>query len=140
MTRKQHAPTPSDGELAVLRVLWDRGPSTVRQVHEAIQNRGVRYTTTLKTMQVMAEKGLVSRDEANRSHIYAAAVAEAPTQRRLVSDLLDKAFAGCAGKLVMQALAAGDISAEELKDIRRLLRGRSETGTKEKGAGHEHDR
>lgn len=131
-TEQDARPTPSDGELAVLRVLWERGPSTVRQVHEAIGDRGVRYTTTLKIMQVMAEKGLVERDEANRSHIYWAAIEEVPTQRRLLGDFLDKAFGGSAGKLVMQALAAGDISAEELKEIRKLL--------KEKGAGHEHGR
>ncbi|MBS3821759.1 MAG: BlaI/MecI/CopY family transcriptional regulator [Planctomycetes bacterium] len=131
-TEHDTRPRPSDGELAILRVLWGRGPSTVRQVHEAIGDRGVRYTTTLKIMQVMAEKGLVERDEANRSHVYSAAIEEVPTQRRLLSDFLDKAFGGSAGKLVMQALAAGDISAEELREIRKLL--------KEKGAGHEHAR
>jgi predicted transcriptional regulator len=75
---------------------------------------------------------LVERDEAHRSHVYSAAIEEVPTQRRLLSDFLDKAFGGSAGKLVMQALAAGDLSAEELKEIRKLL--------KEKGAGHEHAR
>lgn len=122
---------PTDSELAILRVLWEHGPSTVRQVHEALSKRGVGYTTTLKTMQVMAEKGLVDRDESSRSHIYAAAIREEPTQRRLLGDLLDKAFGGSAGKLVMQAIAAGDISADDLKEIRKLL--------KEKGAEHERD-
>lgn len=125
-TENEIRPTPSDGELAVLRVLWNRGPSTVRQVHEALGNRGVRYTTTLKIMQVMAEKDLLTRDLANRSHIYAAAIEEAPTQRRLLDDFLDKAFGGSAGKLVMQALSAGDISTDELKEIRKLLTQRNQ--------------
>lgn len=128
-SRKDMRPTPSDGELAILRVLWAQGPSTVRQVHQALGDRGVRYTTTLKIMQVMTEKGLVERDEANRSHVYSAAIEEVPTQRRLLSDFLNKAFGGSAGKLVMQALAS-DISAEELKEIRKLL----------KGKGQEHER
>ena len=123
---------PTDGELAILRVLWDRGPSTVRQVHEALGDRGVRYTTTLKIMQNMAEKGLVRRDESRMTHVYAPAIEEGPTQRRLVSDFLDRAFGGSAAKLVVQALAAGDISADELKGIRKVL--------KDKGAGNERTR
>lgn len=119
--RGQNA-TPSDGELAILRVLWKKGPSTVRQVHEAIGDRGVGYTTTLKIMQVMAEKGLVHRDLASRSHIYSAAIRELPTQQRLLRRFLDRAFGGSAGKLVLQALAAGDISAAELDEIRKLLK------------------
>jgi BlaI family transcriptional regulator, penicillinase repressor len=127
MTDSRNArPTPTDGEMAILRVLWDRGPSTVRQVREALGDRGVRYTTTLKIMQMMAEKGLVARDEASRSHIYSAAIEEEPTQRRLLGDFLGKAFGGSAGRLVMRALADGDISPDELKEIRKLL--------KEKGA------
>ena len=121
-SKKPIQSAPTDGELAVLRILWDRGPSTVRQVHEAIGDRGVRYTTTLKVMQVMAEKGLVDRDESNRSHVYSTVIAQAPTQRRLLNDFLEKAFGGSAGKLVMHALADGDISAEELKAIRKLIK------------------
>ncbi len=132
MTKRDLKPRPTDAELAILQVLWRQGPSSVREVHEALDRGDVRYTTTLKIMQVMAEKGLVERDEANRSHVYSATIEEVPTQRRLLSDFLDKAFGGSAGKLVMQALAAGDLSAEELKGIRKLL--------KEKGAGHEHTR
>jgi len=112
---------PSDGALAVLQVLWDRGPSTVRQVHEALSNRGVGYTTTLKTMQVMTEKGLLRRDESHRSHVYRAAVGEEPMQRRLLDDFLERAFGGSASKLVMQALAAGKLSSSELREIRKLL-------------------
>lgn len=113
---------PTDAELAVLRVLWVRGPSTVRQVHEALTGRDVRYTTTLKIMQIMTDKGLLHRRAEAPPHVYAAAAQEAPTQKRLVDELLDQAFGGSAGKLVMQAIGAGDISAEELKEIRRLLK------------------
>jgi predicted transcriptional regulator len=123
---------PTDAELAILRVLWDRGPSSVRQVREATGERGVRYTTTLKTMQNMTEKGLVHRDQSRVSHVYSAAIEEEPTQRRLVGEFLDRAFGGSAAKLVMQALAAGDISADELKEIRKLL--------KDKGTGNERTR
>ena len=91
-------------------------------MHEALGDRGVRYTTTLKIMQNMAEKGLVLRDESRMTHVYAAAIEEAPTQRRLVSELLDLAFGGSAAKLAMAALAAGDVSGEELKEIRKLLK------------------
>jgi BlaI family transcriptional regulator, penicillinase repressor len=123
---------PTDGELAILRVLWDRGPCTVRQVREALGDRGVRYTTTLKIMQNMAEKGLVLRDESRMTHVYAAAIEEGPTQRRLVGELLDRAFGGSAGKLAMAALAAGSISGEELREIRKLL--------KDKGTDNERTR
>ena len=113
---------PTEWELAVLGVVWARGPCTVRRVHEALAGRGVGYTTTLKIMQIMAAKGLVTRDESRQSHVYAAAVRREPTQRRLLRDVLDRAFGGSAGKLVMAALAAGEISGEELKEIRRLLK------------------
>lgn len=113
---------PTDAELAVLRVLWDRGPSTVRQVHETLQGRDVGYTTTLKIMQIMTGKGLLRRRSEALPHVYFAAAQEAPTQKRLVGELLDQAFGGSAAKLVMQAIGAGDISAEDLKEIRRLLK------------------
>jgi len=115
---------PTDAELAILQVLWDRGPSTVRQVFEALADaRETGYTTTLKLMQIMAEKGLVSRDESARTHIYEARATRDLTQRRLVSDLLDRAFGGSAATLVMQALSAHPTSAEELRDIERLIAG-----------------
>jgi predicted transcriptional regulator len=115
-------PKPTDAELAILRVLWDRGPSTVRHVHEALsRERPVAYTTALKLMQIMADKGLVSRDERDRSHVYHARLTEEQTQRQLIRDLLDRAFGGSASKLVMQALAARRASAEELIEIRRLI-------------------
>jgi BlaI family transcriptional regulator, penicillinase repressor len=117
-------PRPTDGELAILRILWDRGPSTVRQVHDALaRERPAAYTTALKLLQIMAEKGLVDRDERDRTHIYRARLSEETTQRQLVRDLLDRAFGGSAGKLVMQALATRRASAEELRDIRKAIDG-----------------
>ena len=113
---------PSDGELAILRVLWSRGPSTVRDVHtELSKDRDMGYTTVLKLMQIMVEKGLVVRDERARSHTYQALQGEAETQRCLVKELLQKAFAGSRRELVLQALEAEPASAEELEDIRKLL-------------------
>jgi len=113
---------PTDAELAILRVIWSRGPSTVRQVHEALsRDRETGYTTVLKLMQIMTEKGLVERDESERTHVYQARFTQEATQQRLVSDLLDKAFGGSASQLVMQALAAKPASADELAQIRRLL-------------------
>jgi len=115
-------PIPSNAELEILRVLWKEGPSTVRSVHDALKReRDVGYTTVLKIMQVMAEKRLVTRDESERSHVYSPAVQEKSVKRRLVSDLLDKAFDGSAAQLVMQALSDKRASAEDLKQIRRLL-------------------
>ena len=118
-------PRPTDAELAILRVLWQRGPSTVRQVHDVLgRDRTTAYTTALKLLQIMTEKGLVSRDERERTHVYHARVSEDQTQRQLVRDLLDRAFGGSSSKLVMQALAARRASADELTEIRRLLDGR----------------
>jgi predicted transcriptional regulator len=115
-------PRPTDAELAILRVLWESGPATVRQVHEAMAgDRDTGYTTTLKLMQIMAEKGLVTRDESSRTHIYAARVSRDRTQRQLVNDLIDRAFGGSAAALVLQALSAQPTSEEELGEIRRLI-------------------
>jgi len=115
-------PRPTDAELAILRVLWDRGPATVRQVHEALARaRETGYTTTLKLMQIMAEKGLVTRDEAARTHVYAARLTRDETQQQLVSDLLDRAFGGSATALVLQALKAGEASAADLNEIQALI-------------------
>lgn len=127
-------PRPTDAELAILRVLWERGPSTVRQVHEVLsRERPAAYTTALKLLQIMTDKGLVSRDERDRSHVYHARLTEAQTQRQLVRDLLDRAFGGSAAKLVMQALAARRASAEELVEIRRLIDGRGDSHTPARG-------
>jgi predicted transcriptional regulator len=111
---------PTDAELAILRVLWNRGPSTVREVAEAMRHQGA-YTTVLKTLQIMTDKGLVRRDDAERSHVYEAAASETSTQRQLVSDMVQRVFEGSAGKLVLQALQAGQASPDELAEIRRLL-------------------
>ena len=120
----RHVPKPTDAELAILRVLWERGPSTVRQVHELLpRDRPAAYTTALKLLQIMTEKGLVDRDERERTHIYRARLSEEQTQRQLVRDLLDRAFGGSASKLVMQALATRRASAEELREIRNAIDG-----------------
>lgn len=111
---------PTDAELAILRVLWTRGPSTVREVAEAM-GRDTGYTTVLKLLQIMTEKRLVKRNEAARTHVYAAAYSEDQTQRHLVSDLLARAFEGSAAKLVLQALSTGTASPEEIEEIRTLL-------------------
>ena len=119
---KRKAPNPTDAELAILQVLWHSGPLTVRQVYESLlKQRHMGYTTVLKMLQIMTEKGLVERDERDRTHIYRARLSEETTQRQLVRDLLDRAFGGSAGKLVMQALAARRASAEELSDIRKAI-------------------
>jgi BlaI family transcriptional regulator, penicillinase repressor len=139
MTR-HHVPRPTDAELAILRVLWDLGPCTVRQVHEVLsRERPAAYTTSLKLLQIMTDKGLVSRDERDRSHVYQAKLTEEQTQRQLVRDLLDRAFGGSASKLVMQALAARRASAEELSEIRRLIDGRADDRPVRREARDERD-
>ena len=118
------APRPTDAELAILRILWERGPSTVRQVHDILGlERTAAYTTALKLLQIMTEKGLVERDERDRTHIYRARLSEETTQRQLVRDLVDRAFGGSSTKLVMQALATKRASADELRDIRKAIDG-----------------
>jgi predicted transcriptional regulator len=111
---------PTDAEVAILRVLWDRGPSTVREVAAAM-GRESAYTTVLKLLQIMAEKRLVRRDESAQAHIYQAAYSEEQTQKQIVTDLLARVFDGSAGKLVLQALASGKASPEELAEIRKLI-------------------
>ncbi len=119
---KRSLPQPTDSELAILQVLWSRGSSTVRDVHEALsRSRATGYTTTLKLMQIMAEKGLVTRDESRRTHIYQAAGHPDRTRQQLVRNFVDRAFGGSAKALVMQALAAKPASSEELAEIRGLL-------------------
>ena len=113
---------PTDAELSILRVLWSRGPSTVRQVHEALADtRDTGYTTTLKLMQIMADKGLVKRNETARTHVYSAIAGEEQTQRQLVKDLVDRAFGGSAATLVMRALSAEGATDDELREIRKLI-------------------
>ena len=128
MPRSPSAPKPTDAELAILRVLWERGPSTVRQVHEVLasRERPTAYTTALKLMQIMTEKGLVRRDESERTHVYHARLTEEQTQRQLVRDLLERAFGGSSSKLVLQALNAKRATPEELGEIRKLIEARRE--------------
>lgn len=129
-------PRPTDAELAILRILWDRGASTVRQVHEVLgRERPTAYTTTLKMLQIMTEKGLVRRDDTDRTHVYQARQTQEHTQRQLVRDLLDRAFGGSASQLVMQALATRRASPEELEEIRKLI----ENGRDDKEARDERD-
>ena len=120
--KKAKPPKPTEAELAILRVFWQRGPSTVREVWERInpaQRTG--YTTALKLMQIMVEKELLERDETARSHVYRARLTEEQTQRQVVGHLLERVFSGSAPKLVMQALAAKRATPAELNEIRQLL-------------------
>jgi BlaI family transcriptional regulator, penicillinase repressor len=116
------SPRPTPAELEILRVLWDRGPSLVREVQEVLgANRPTGYTTVLKLLQIMTDKGLVSRDENARAHVYSARLPQTQTQRQLVRDLVDRAFAGSATNLVVQALSTRPTSSDEIVKIRRLL-------------------
>jgi predicted transcriptional regulator len=115
-------PQPTPAELEILQVLWRQGPGTVRDVHEALRDQHpVGYTTILKLLQIMVEKGSAVRDESARSHVYRAAVSEDRTKRRLVSELVDRAFDGSAAGLIMQALSARRVTPDELQQIRELL-------------------
>jgi BlaI family transcriptional regulator, penicillinase repressor len=119
---RQRLPHPTDREIAILRILWDKGPSTVKQVNEAMnKDRATGYTTTLKLMQIMAEKGLVIRDESSFQHVYKPAISEENAQQQLVGNLLERAFSGSAEKLVMRALSAKKVSPEELSRIKKML-------------------
>ncbi|MEM1353310.1 MAG: BlaI/MecI/CopY family transcriptional regulator [Planctomycetota bacterium] len=115
-------PKPTQAELQILEVLWDLGPSTVREVFDVLSSsRSVGYTTILKLMQIMAGKGLVSRDESRRTHVYRARLTRKRTQKRLVKELIDKAFSGSAAGLIGQALISRKPSDEELAEIQKLI-------------------
>lgn len=119
---KAAPPRPTQTELQILRVLWVRGPSSVREVQQTMSEaRATGYTTVLKLLQIMARKGLVARDERERTHVYRAALAQEQTQRQLVSDLLERAFNGSASQLILQALAAKRTSPDEMEEILRVL-------------------
>ena len=116
------APRPTDAELAILRILWERGPSTVRQVHDILANeRQAAYTTALKLLQIMTEKGLVERDETVRPQIYRARYSQDRTQKQLLRDLIQRAYGGSVKALVMHALATRKSSARDLEAIEKLL-------------------
>lgn len=113
---------PTESELEILALLWEMGTASVRQIHEKLsKNKATGYTTTLKIMQIMLTKGLVKRDEENRSHIYSPAISQKETQKSLVNNFMSTAFGGSAKNLVMHALGQGDTSKEELKEIRDFL-------------------
>jgi len=119
----EKSPKPTDSELAILRVLWQRGPSTVKEVQQVLEaTRRTGYTTVLKFMQIMVEKGLVSRDESSFAHVYQARIPQEQTQRTLVADLLERAFEGSTSRLVLQALATKKATPEELAEIRKILK------------------
>jgi predicted transcriptional regulator len=120
MRRAGKLPRPTPAELAILAVLWERGAATVREVHEQLASDG-GYTTTLKLMQIMTDKGLLVRDEKQRAHVYRAAVARADVQSRMLDELVDRAFAGSAAQLVQRVLSRRRASAEELAEIRSML-------------------
>jgi BlaI family transcriptional regulator, penicillinase repressor len=115
---------PTDAELAILRILWAKGPSTVRDVAVAMGREGA-YTTVLKLLQIMTDKQLVRRDESTRTHVYETAHSETQMQRHLVADLLDRAFDGSAAKLLVRALSLKKTSAKELAEIRKLLKSKA---------------
>jgi BlaI family penicillinase repressor len=118
--RKQIVPLPTDAELDILAALWRLGPATVREVHESL-GKGSAYTTTLKQMQVMTEKGLLKRSERFRSHVYEAGRPKEQTRKAVAADLLQRAFDGSAKNLVMGALSAKPASANELEEIRQMI-------------------
>ena len=121
---RQKVSGPTERELEILRILWDRESGSVQDVNDVMNARErTGYTTTLKLMQIMAEKGLLVRDKSQHKHIYKPAISEEATQDQLVGDLLDRAFAGSAEKLVMRALSSKKVSAEELARIREILNG-----------------
>lgn len=112
---------PTAAELAILNVLWERGPSTVREVHEALQDQKTGYTTVLKMLQIMLDKGLVKRDSSSRAHIYESAFAAEEVQGKLVENLLSDAFQGSAKNLILRALSVKPSTPEELAEIKRLI-------------------
>jgi BlaI family transcriptional regulator, penicillinase repressor len=115
-------PKPTDAELEVLRVIWEHGPSTVRQIHDILEQHKSRgYTTILKTLQIMTDKGLVVRDDSNRSHVYQTKLTELATQRQLIRDLMDRAFGGSAAKLMLQVLGMKAATPQELDELQGLL-------------------
>jgi predicted transcriptional regulator len=127
-------PRPTEAELELLRILWDKEPATVREIYDTLnQDRPSGYTTVLKLLQIMTAKGLVVRDEANRAHVYRAAISQDAMQSKLLKDLSLRLFSGSAAQLAMHALAMEPASQIELDEIRALIeRKRSQHATKER--------
>lgn len=124
---RHHLPKPTEVELELLRVLWDKDAATVRELYKVVsQQRALGYTSVLKTLQIMTEKGLVERTEAGKAHIYRAVASQEETQNQLLRDLSARLFAGSAAQLAMHALAMEPASAEELEEIRRIIRQKKE--------------
>jgi BlaI family penicillinase repressor len=122
MVKRRETPKPTESELELLGILWERGPVTVRELFEAVNlGRPVVYTGVLKLLQIMTEKGLVERDERGRAHVYRAAVSQADTERRFLQELSEKFFAGSAAQLALRALQIEKASDEELEAIRELI-------------------
>ncbi|OEK06961.1 BlaI/MecI/CopY family transcriptional regulator [Roseivirga misakiensis] len=114
---------PTESELEILRILWAKGPSSVRAVNDIInESKDSGYTTTLKIMQIMVQKGLVDRDESSRTHIYRALIGQEKVQTAMLDKLMDTAFGGSASQLVLQALGRGDTSKQELEEIKALIK------------------
>jgi predicted transcriptional regulator len=115
-------PKPTAGELDILHVLWDRGPSTVRDIHDVLaDSKQMGYTTVLKLLQIMTTKGMVTRNEDSRAHVYSARQPAEKTKRQLAADLLHRAFAGSASQMLMHALSTKKASAEEIQELRKML-------------------
>ncbi|RDC54210.1 BlaI/MecI/CopY family transcriptional regulator [Pedobacter chinensis] len=112
---------PTEGEMEILQVLWQKGQATVREVHEALNKKDSGYTTTLKLMQIMHEKGMVERDTNQKTHIYKAIVSQDKTEKQLVTKMIDNVFNGSAARLVMQALGNHQASADEIDEIKKYL-------------------
>lgn len=113
---------PTESELEILQILWQKGQATVREVHEILEkNKDAGYTTTLKLMQIMHEKGLVGRDTSSKTHIYKALINQEKTQQQLVNKMIDNVFNGSAARLVMQALGNNSASEEEINEIKKYL-------------------
>jgi predicted transcriptional regulator len=124
---RHYLPKPTEVELELLTALWDKGAATVRELYEVVsQQRALGYTSVLKTLQIMTEKGLVERTEAGKAHIYRAAASQEETQSQLLRDLSERLFSGSAAQLAMHALAMEPTSAEELEEIRRIIRQKKE--------------
>ena len=127
MKEKSRLPKPTEVELELLRVLWSKGSATVREIYELVsQRRTLGYTSVLKMLQIMTEKGLVERTEAGKAHIYRAAATQEETQSQMLRDLSERLFAGSAAQLAMHALSMQAASAEELEEIRKIIRQKKE--------------